>query len=87
QETTERVARIAYTLDDPTPGEIEALVQGQLGMTLAGTFTPQVTFTQKYGQTYANIEILYQLVPYIPFVGNMDYSTRVSSEVLVRDLP
>lgn len=87
QATTDRVARLAYTMDAPTATQIRDLVAGQLGTTLGGTFTPTVQMVDKYGQTYANIEILYEYLPDVPFLPEMAYKVNVSSEVLIRDLP
>ena len=87
QATTDRVARLAYTMDDPTAAQIEALIANELGIVLGGTFTPNVVLTDKYGQTYATISILYEYLPSIPLLPDLAYRTNVSSEILVRDLP
>lgn len=87
QAATDKAARIAYTMDAPTSSQIQELVASQLGTVMGGTFTPAVQMTDKYGQTYANIEITYEYLPVIPFMPEVSYKTKVSSEVLVRDLP
>ncbi|MAI90131.1 TadE/TadG family type IV pilus assembly protein [Ponticaulis sp.] len=87
QNTTERVARIAYMLDEPSASEIRDLVLNHLGTTLAGTFTPNVQLTEKYGETYADISIDYAYSPDIPFLPEQNYVFTASSEVLIRDIP
>jgi len=86
QATTELVARIAFTLDDPSADEIKALVNENLGTTIGGSFTPNVVLTQKYGATYADIQIAFAYTPVIPFLPEMKFETTTSTEVLVRDL-
>ena len=87
QNTTERVARIAYTMDNPTANDIQALVASNLGTTLAGTFTPTVQLIEKYGETYADISIDYAYQPTIPLLPEVSYVFTASSEVLIRDIP
>lgn len=87
QNTTERVARIAYTMDNPTANDIQALVASNLGTTLAGTFTPTVQLIEKYGETYADITINYAYQPTIPLLPEVSYVFTASSEVLIRDIP
>lgn len=87
QNTTERVARIAYTMDNPSASDIQGLVINNLGTTLAGTFTPTVQLIEKYGETYADISIDYAYQPSIPFLPEVSYVFTASSEVLIRDIP
>ena len=87
QNTTERVARIAYTMDNPTANDIQALIASNLGTTLAGTFTPTVQLIEKYGETYADISIDYAYQPTIPLLPEVSYVFTASSEVLIRDIP
>ena len=62
-------------------------VLNHLGTTLAGTFTPNVQLTEKYGETYADISIDYAYSPDIPFLPEQNYVFTASSEVLIRDIP
>ena len=87
QNTTERVARIAYTMDNPSANDIQALIANNLGTTLAGTFTPTVQLIEKYGETYADISIDYAYQPSIPLLPEVSYVFTASSEVLIRDIP
>lgn len=87
QNTTERVARIAYTMDNPSANDIQALIANNLGTTLAGTFTPTVQLIEKYGETYADISIDYAYQPTIPLLPEVSYVFTASSEVLIRDIP
>ena len=86
QATTELVARIAFTMDDPSAEDIKALVAEHLGTTLGGDFVPNVVLVDKYGATYADVQIAYKYSPVIPFLPNLDFETTTSAEVLIRDL-
>ncbi len=86
QATTELVARMAFTMNDPTAEEIKALVSQNLGTTLGGSFTPNVVVTEKYGSTYADIQIAFSYKPVIPFLSDLKFETTTSTEVLIRNL-
>lgn len=87
QHATEGVARMAYTLNNPTAGDIENLIMDELGITLVGTFTPTVQLVEKYGQTYADVDITYAYDAVVPFLPQFNYETTVSSQVLIREIP
>ncbi len=86
QATTELVARQAFTMDDPSAEDITALINENLGITLGGEFTPNVQMTEKYGATYAEVQIAFKYEPVIPFLPRLNFQTTTSAEVLVRDL-
>lgn len=86
QAATELVARMAFTMDNPTAEEIKNLVQDQIGTTIGGEFIPDVFVTEKYGATYAEIQIAFNYTPVIPFLPDLNFHTTTSSEVLIRDI-
>ena len=86
QATTEQVARIAFTMNEPTAEEIQALVSNNIGTVMGGTFTPKVVITDKYGAKYADIRIEFSYTPVIPFLPDLNFKTTTSTEILVRNL-
>ena len=87
QQTTDETARQVRLLDRPGQDEIYELLKAKSGTALAGAYTPTVSIVQQYGGDYAEIEILYTYALPIPFLDGLQFSTDVSSKVLLRDLP
>lgn len=86
QATTDLIARTAFTMNDPSAEEIKALIAEQLGTTVGGSFTPNVVLLEKYGATYADVQIQYSYTPVIPLVPEVTFQSTASTEVLIRNL-